>query len=260
MKRKLYILAVLATMILCAACTQNAEATKAEKLWDGEKVQLSADGQSIELSQDLIAWFYNYNNDNWAEMAYLPEFAADRVPDWDDLTRYVYYMYEKDHHLAKKISEEDFRETVQKYLPEVSFTDAPSMYLDYQDGYYTVKGFDFSGSNSFRLNSLSLVQEDVYLAEFTVLHLAEAETAETENPTPNARAIHEFAAKEGLDPADERQILKNILVREDYGDILEMTYNLTAEFRLTGDKDAPFQYLSCHRQYPDGEEYDLKDM
>ena len=155
-------------MILCAACTQNAEATKAEKLWDGEKVQLSADGQSIELSQDLIMWFYNYNNDNWAEMA--------------------------------------------------------------------------------------------YLAEFTVLHLAEAETAETENPTPNARAIHEFAAKEGLDSADEKQILKNILVREDYGDILEMTYNLTAEFRLTGDKDAPFQYLSCHRQYLDGGEYDLKDM
>ncbi len=34
--------------MICAACTQNAEATKAEKLWDGEKVQLSADGQSIE--------------------------------------------------------------------------------------------------------------------------------------------------------------------------------------------------------------------
>ena len=102
MKRILYILLVAAVMILTTACTQNAEATKAEKLWGEENVQLSADGQSIELSQDLIAWFYSYNNDNWAEMAYLPEFAADEAPDWDDLTRYVNYMYEKDHSLVDK--------------------------------------------------------------------------------------------------------------------------------------------------------------
>ena len=265
MKKVLLIMLCLLIAVSGGACTvEDENLAKAKNLWGEENVILSDDGATFELTPGLISWFDQYTQDKDLEIAYMPEFSATEKPDWDDLTRYIYYIDMQENNfniLSWTISKDEFRLLVEKYLPTASYTDGPSMYLNYDNECYTVGGFDNLGSNHFRLSDLTVDEEGIFTAQFVVAYFDEFMTVDIDNPPPNLQALYDFSNLEGeLSGAQVREIVEEIFLLDNYQDILDMTYYMTIEFRLSDDEEAPFQYLSCHRERLDGSEYSVKGM
>ena len=265
MKKILLFMLCLLIAVSGGACAPEDEnLAKAKNLWGEENVILSDDGATFELTPGLISWFYQYTQAKDLEIAYMPEFSAAEKPDWDDLTRYIYYIDMQENNfniLSWTISKDEFRLLVEKYLPTASYTDGPSMYLNYDNECYSVRGFDFVGSNHFRLSDLTVDEEGIFTAQFVVAYFEEFMTVDIDNPSPNLQALYDFSNLEGiLSGAQVREIVEEIFLLDNYQDILDMTYYVTIEFRLSDDEEAPFQYLSCHRERLDGSEYSLKGM
>ena len=265
MKKILLFMLCLLIAVSGGACAPEDEnLAKAKNLWGEENVILSDDGATFELTPGLISWFYQYTQAKDLEIAYMPEFSAAEKPDWDDLTRYIYLMCMHEKNITSSspdISKDEFQFLVEKYLPTASYTDGPSRYLNYDNECYTVRGFDFVGSNHFRLSDLTVDEEGIFTAQFVVVYFEEMMTLDVGNPSPNLQALYDFSNLEGiLSGAQVREIVEEIFLLDNYQDILDMTYYVIIEFRLTDDKEAPFQYLSCHRERLDGNEYSVKGM
>lgn len=211
----------------------------------------------LSVTPHLIAQFYNYYREHHYELTYLPEFSADNnEPDWDALSLYILLRYEPDENDPEEalFTQEKFRETMQKHMLPVVYTDGPSRYMLYENGVYTAPGFDLIYSEDYRLISLTRDDQGVYTAAFDILHFDEAETAFPET-SPNTRTIVDYAVQQFHYTEEEvlssgpkfHQAIEAIFLEENYASVLDMAGRVTVQFTLTGEETSPFYYISCAR-------------
>lgn len=237
-------------LLLCTACvSESAEAVTAENC--DITVNLN-EVKNLAVTPHLISQFYQYNNDHREELGYLPAFAPDVPPAWDDLAWFVFLNYADDLYRAEREYEDlttaKFKETVDTYLENVTYQDGPSIRLDFDGSCYICPPTDTGGSLDFRLTSIARDDDGLYTASFDLLCFNEGEQADIDT-SANARAIHDFVHAEEVMhyKSDYDRAIESIFVREDYADILQMYGQMTVTFRLTGDPEHPFCYVSCER-------------
>ena len=214
--------------------------------------------EPLAVTDTLITSFFDYYDERPDELAYLPEFAQNHPPNWDELTLYTFLVIDSfgEEPIAtwpKQFTSEQFRRTIQRFLGDVSYIDQPSDFFEYQDGIYTVMGFDTLGTTFFRLKAIERHEENVYQAKFDCLYIDESDFGAyynmEEEPTHNMRVIMEFADRLGKGVDIERS-LAQIFLRDDYDQLLELNGEITIRFSLSGDDQLPFAYHACTRTYP----------
>lgn len=227
--------------------------------------------QRLAVTEDAISQFFWYYDEHYLELDEMPEFYEGEEPDWDWLTLFVWLCFWQDHpELAYgdgRISTAQFEETLRTYLPEVIYTHGSWGDFDYKNGYYMPGGFDtLEIINYYRLRALNKKADGVYQAAFDVLAInaleygwvhRKDEPVVFEMNSPNMQMVYRYAKETwGWDLIEDHeddweqrfeQTIEAIFLREDYGDILEMSYQVVIEFRLSDDPLHPIQYLSCDR-------------
>ena len=257
------ILLVVCMFLSCMGCASSSVSSKkppvqAEITADNCDITVDLDAvEDLRVTPNLIAQFHSYYRQHRYELNYLPEFSAENnEPDWDALSLYIFLRFNFDGNESADalFTQEKFKETLLKCMLPVAYTDGPSLYLDYDDGVYTVPGFDLNGTNHYRLIDFVRDDQGIYTAVFDILFFGEAEIADPET-SPNTRAVLEYAQTTlHLDPekitngAKFSNIIESIFLQDDYASILDMSGQITIQFTLTGDPNNPFFYISCERQ------------
>lgn len=258
-----FILLVVCMFLSCMGCASSSVSSEkppaqAEITADNCDITVDLDAvEDLRVTPNLIAQFHSYYRQHRYELNYLPEFSSENnEPDWDALSLYIFLRYNLDENEPADalFTQEKFKETMLKCMLPVVYTDGPSLYLDYDDGVYTVPGFDLNGTEDYRLTALTRDNQNIYTATFDILFFEEAEMAFPEE-SPNTRAVVDHAVKQFHYTAEEvlssgpkfDEAIESIFLQDDYAGILDMSGQITVQFTLTGDPERPFYYISCVR-------------
>jgi hypothetical protein len=230
---------------------ENSNALNIEALRD------TLQNAELTVSDDLISLFYNYYNMTYDEITHslelrlLPSFDRGETPQWDALTHFIFYPADKEktENGGYFIPRENLKAAVNRFFPSFEYTDRDSDFLQYTNGGYVPVGWDDNGSVFYRLTRISKDADGVYKAMFDGFWTNETDFwPEEESVSHNAKAIFEAAGvKEFSSSRDVSKVMLQILLRDDYAEILELGEQVSIAFKLSDDPDYAFQYLSCER-------------
>lgn len=218
----------------------------------------SGGGVSGELIRAAYAYQLQTDLHHQYEWRTLPDFGPDEAVDWDQLTLFVFFMCDE---LGRNeagyvtISAEVFDEVVHRYLPDLSYpyessaldyTHQSSSFFTFADGVYTATGWDFGGSVRYRPASVEARGDGTYTMVLDGFNFYEMDfLPEESDHSDTMEALISYA---GGWPEDVDSTLLEIFQREDYDQILPVFERVELTFRLSGEENAPFQYLSCKRE------------
>lgn len=262
---------VLTMMVLfCSGCSQDApkpsepvsvgdagvadEPKAEEELLPGEDAATVAlvnllSAEPLVVSDELIEAFYYYLPFE-TELNFLPEFGGGQAVNWDELSLFIFEEYQAlfpEPGLERELTQGEFKEMAERLLKDVTYTDQSSLYLTYEDNKYICGNFSMSGGTDYRLTKIEKDEQGVYSATFDRLLFSEGETFDFET-SKNVKAIYDsVGATEPLQNHDFQPALVNILIQDNYAEILDMSGDITITFTLSGDPIYPFRYHSCVR-------------
>lgn len=234
--------------------------------------------QSYLLEQDLqtqqkVLWrYYNINdsmsnhNDGegnaWIkpimhshELRFLPEFAMNETPDWEDVSRYLCdfaVLTEGQYRFGETEADhwnyDDMVAVRDVLLPTAEVERKSSGWLNYiaDDDWYEAVGWDTTGTVYYLLTEPIAEDGGVYTAKFAGYPLGEMWFDEDESGgSYNDRVAFELWEHGG----DElNYFIDNVLPGELAAGNLNAAENVTVTFRLSGDEELPLSYLSCRRE------------
>ena len=253
------ILLVSFTLLSCISCSPSDKLAAREKITaDNCDITVNLDAvEELSVTPHLISQFFTYYKDHYYELTYLPDFSAENnEPDWDDLSLYILLRFEYDNKDSSapiwQLSDTQFRETMQKHMQPVIYTDKPSHYLDYENGLYTADGFGLDGAVYYRLLDIAEDDQNIYTATFDMLSFGELELIDREI-SPNLNAVLDYAQTVlHQDPKEVsssgpkfHQAIEAIFLEDNYAELLDLSGQVTVQFTLTGNPDSPFYYVSC---------------
>lgn len=218
----------------------------------------SGGGVSGELIQAAYAYQLQTDLHHQYEWRTLPDFGPDEAVDWDQLTLFVFHMCDE---LGRNeagyvtITAKVFDEVVHRYLPDLSYpyessardyTHHSSTFFTFADGVYTATGWDFGGTVRYRPASVEALGDGSYTMVLDGFNFYEMDFLPGESSySDTMEALMDYA---GGWPEDVDSTLLEIFQREDYDRILPVFERVELTFRLSGEENAPFQYLSCERE------------
>jgi len=224
------------------------------------------DIDSPAVTDELVRLFFEYCEEDLVrghpyhrdELRLMPEFGPGKAPDWHSLVRYIYLMTfrsEPDEEgkirFSDSFSRETFDRTAARLFPELRIKHRSSVNFDYENGVYKASaGWDAHGRAYFRLKSISRDDKGIYTASFDVFHFSEGEYfgQPYDEVTGNLKAVYDYVGDRNSD-ADEGEVMLEIFLRDDYGEILRADEHLEITFRISSDPAFAFEYLSCTREY-----------
>ena len=219
-----------------------------------DNVSPAVTGELIRLFLDYQGESHGYKGPNHRyELRLLPEFGPGKTLDWDGLTAFIYYManyFEHDEEGYYFFDAELFDETAGRLLPGLEYKHRRSMYFDYKNGIYKATGWDMHGGTYYRLKSISGDDRGTFTASFDGFHFYEFDDFGEPYGSvgENMKAMYDFVGDRNAD-ADFHEVLLEILLREDYDEILNVNEHLEITFRISSDPEFAFEYLSCTREY-----------
>ena len=203
---------------------------------------------------ELIRAAYAYQRQTELRHQYewraLPEFGPEEAVDWDQLTLFVFHMSEmigQNPEGYLTIDGETFDDVVSRYFPDLTYTPHSSTFFTYSDGVYTATGWDFGGATYYRPVSAEALGDGRYTMVLDGVSFHEMDFLPGESSY--GPAMEALLAYTGNWPEDLEETLLEIFLREDYGEILPVSQRVEITFRLGGEGDPPFQYLSCSRTW-----------
>jgi hypothetical protein len=195
-------------------------------------------------TKDLITPFFVYYNWSPYELAMLPEFDEQIVPEWDALTIYVWMNYivpkRGENHYGEPLTQEDFDRVVQRFLPDVLYEDRGSSYLQFQNGVYTSLPGDTMRSGYYRLVEITRRSSDSFSAVLDVIYPSESDNSALIEAVKKASGTENFANNYDFEKA-----LLTVLQKEEYRRIITVSERVNVEFSLSGDDRFPLCYQSC---------------
>ena len=202
-------------------------------------------------SPQAVEAFFRYYVFNQQELRFLPLFTADRVPDWNDLTLFVYYHAEvnRNEDGYSFMTVDEFERVMNMFFPAMSYTHRSSGLLDFdEESGYTPAGFSYHGGTRFRLVSLSETH-DVWTAVLDRFDFSEDDFVAPQPDgyqwwyTDNLLAMMEFNGGRHPDRAFD-DVLLAMFLRDDYDELLQPSSRVAITFTLQDDPMRPLQYVS----------------
>lgn len=257
---------LLAALCVCVGCVDDSEPETAaialaDQLQTGYLME-----QDLATQQRVFWRYYLYDashGDNEGsqyfmhsnELRFLPEFAVDDTPDWEDVSRYLCDFAYRTKGLTR------FGETEADYwnyddmvavrdvlLPTAQVERRSSGWLNYiadKDCYEAV-GWDTNGAVYYLLREPIAEDDGVYTAKFAGYALGEMWYDEEENSgNYNDRVAYELWQHGGDDLS---YFIDYVLPGELAAGNLTCCENVTVTFELSGDKELPLSYLGCERE------------
>ena len=122
-------------------------------------------------------------------------------------------------------------------------------YLTLKENVYQAVPRDTMRSGFFQLKELSAADGE-YTARFDAFYFADEDyTTEYEKATPNQKAVRDQAGiKDQLQPPQFADAMLEILSKEEYATVLDVSETVTTTFSLSGDSKYPLTYTSCRVQ------------
>ena len=247
MRKKVWFLCVLLVSLLFTGCTVKTVDDPAERLLLALKEATEVDSERLETQ------FFRYYQAHNYELAMLPAFEKGHLPSWDDLTLFVLLNNTDwlivDYTQAKALTTEAFSKTVTQFFGTAEYQDESSKYLTLKDDVYLAVPGDTMRSGFFRLKELSIADGE-YTASFDAFYFADEDyTIEYEKATPNQKAVRDQAGlKDQLQPPQFADAMLEILSKDDYATVLDVSETVTITFSLSGDSKYPLTYTSCRVQ------------
>lgn len=204
-------------------------------------------------SERLETQFFRYYQAHNYELAMLPAFEKGHLPSWDELTLFVLLNNDDwlivDYTQAKALTTKAFSKTVTRFFGTAEYQDESSKYLTLKDDVYLAVPGDTMRSGFFRLKELS-VADGEYTASFDAFYFADEDyTTEYEKAMPNQKAVRDQAGiKDQIQPPQFADAMLEILSKEDYATVLDVSETVTITFSLSGDSKYPLTYTSCRVQ------------
>lgn len=202
-------------------------------------------------SDSLEKQFFLYYQAHNYELAMMPVFEKNSLPNWDDLTLFV--LLNNDNQMTidgvQALTAETFTQTVTRFFGTVKYSDKSSKHMTFKDGIYTAVPGDTMRSGYFWLKEMDAVDSE-YTATFDAFYFGDMDfTADYEQATPNQRAVRDQAGtKDFLQPLPFASAMLEILENEDYASILDVSETVTITFSLSNDPKNPLTYTSCSVQ------------
>lgn len=247
MRKKVWFLCVLLVSLLFSGCTVKTVDDPAERLLLALKEATEVDSERLETQ------FFRYYQAHNYELAMLPTFEKGHLPSWDDLTLFVLLNNDDwltvDYTQVKALTTEAFSKTVTRFFGTAEYQDESSKYLTLKDDVYLAVPGDTMRSGFFRLKELSAADGE-YTASFDAFYFADEDyTIEYEKATPNQKAVRDQAGlKDQLQPPQFADAMLEILSKDDYATVLDVSETVTITFSLSGDSKYPLTYTSCRVQ------------
>ena len=204
-------------------------------------------------SERLETQFFRYYQAHNYELAMLPAFEKGHLPSWDELTLFVLLNNDDwlivDYTQARALTTKAFSKTVTRFFGTAEYQDESSKYLTLKDDVYLAVPGDTMRSGFFRLKELS-VADGEYTASFDAFYFADEDyTTEYEKAMPNQKAVRNQAGiKDQIQPPQFADAMLEILSKEDYAMVLDVSETVTITFSLSGDSKYPLTYTSCRVQ------------
>lgn len=204
-------------------------------------------------SERLETQFFRYYQAHNYELAMLPAFEKGHLPSWDELTLFVLLNNDDwlivDYTQARALTTKAFSKTVTRFFGTAEYQDESSKYLTLKDDVYLAVPGDTMRSGFFRLKELS-VADGEYTASFDAFYFADEDyTTEYEKATQNQKAVRDQAGiKDQLQPPQFADAMLEILSKEEYATVLDVSETVTITFSLSGDSKYPLTYTSCRVQ------------
>ncbi|KJS87770.1 MAG: hypothetical protein JM58_03195 [Peptococcaceae bacterium BICA1-8] len=205
----------------------------------------------INISLCTIIFFNDYFSNNPSEIRSLPAYSLGQVPNWDELSKYI---YEKATNVSYEtgITEEQFDNLVKKYFGNINYTHKSSHYLTLEDGRYIPIGWSDHGGYIYELTSLEKDKtqdgKNKWKAAITGYYFNEMDGSPDEpvsNQSKNAQAVWEEMKKEDYKGLNHWQA-RDRLVWNNPDSILEPSRQWVIEFVVNNPMDdVYFTYLSC---------------
>ncbi len=204
-------------------------------------------------AEQLVEPFARYYSEHSTQLMFLPLFTQESAPDWDALSQYI-AIQSAVLDPERPLTRQRFSDLVNRYLDGVSYEDASSDFLTYDSAAetYTPTGWDWDGKSYFRLTGLSPVEDGVWQAQFDNIFFSEWDyllenTDDLSTASANMNALYRLLGRLPEDNGELEETLFSHLVREDYDRIFTVFQKVTVTFRLSGDGEDFFTYLSCER-------------
>lgn len=228
--------------------------------------------QDLQTQQQVLWRYYNINdsmsnhNDGegnaWikpimhsSELRFLPEFAANETPDWEEVSRYLCDFavltegqYRFGETSAAHWSYDDMAAVCDILLPSAKVERQNSGWLNYiaSDDWYEAVGWDSNGMVYYVLTEPLTCEDGVYTAHFAGYAVGEMSFEDDDyGKNYNDRVMYEIWQHSGEDRA---YFIENILMGELLAENLVRAENLTVTFTLSGDEVLPLSYHSCERK------------
>ena len=247
MRKKVWFLCVLLVSLLFSGCTVKTVDDPAERLLLALKEATEVDSERLETQ------FFRYYQAHNYELAMLPAFEKGHLPSWDELTLFVLLNNDDwlivDYTQAKALTTKAFSKTVTQFFGTAEYQDESSKYLTLKDDVYLAVPGDTMRSGFFRLKELSAADGE-YTASFDAFYFADEDyTIEYEKATPNQKAVRDQAGiKDQIQPPQFADAMLEILSKDDYATVLDVSETVTITFSLSGDSKYPLTYTSCRVQ------------
>lgn len=261
MFKKVLCVLLLAVIVICGGCGCDS-AAESEEVRTLTGLLKSSD---LAVSDELITAFFNYDYRAGRdeehpyfrnELRFIANTDADGQPNWDDLTLFVFEFCGGEG-IAKAedgyyISASQFDSVAKRFYPLCEYTPADSAYLIYGEDGYTPLGFDTHDAYFFRLTDIS-ESGGTYTASFTGFVINESDFPLDRTDAwlgKNGVAVLDKAGVDYMNEfSDIKKTVLDIFLSDDYASTLEPELRLTFSFRLSGDSDYPFEYLSAYREF-----------
>ena len=214
------------------------------------------------LTQEIITLFYDYYSDYYntftadfvthnKELRFLPSFEKGSVPNWDELTHFIYYFADSTEKNGKTlINKSTFENTVRIYFPDFKYSHKSSQFLKLLDKYYTPTGWDDHGEMYYKLNKLKKDSHGTFTASFEGFYIEE--DVWNECPSENLRIVQEKSYEQGfngnqLAPHELKEVIRKLILDSNYSRLFTVNETVEIQFELSKDSKYPLRYVSCQR-------------
>jgi len=208
-------------------------------------------GGNILMSPEVISLFCTYYYEHPYELRYLPQFMAGETPDWDELSFYVFNVSCAESPVYEGyVAKDDFKNVVLRYFDNLSYKDTDSQWVTFVEGKYIPTGWDTTGSVFYRLTNISKDECSLFTASFDGIAFSELDfTEDYESSSPNMRAVMEVMGIENPTGAlqSTREKIAKMLTNSNYAEVFLIEEHVTISFRLAGEANDTFVYVSCNR-------------
>lgn len=217
------------------------------------------------VTPEMIGLFYDYYSDYYntftddfiphdMELRLLPDFKEGSLPQWNELTRYVFSLSKEDskgEYGEKLISKSTFDQTVKRFFSNFKYTHKSSLFLKLtDDGYYSSVGWDNNGSVYYRLTNIEKNDQNVFTASFEGFYIEE--DIFNKNPSDNLKIIREKSYEQGFDgsqitPHEFKEVMRKLILNSNYSKVLTVNETVEIQFELSNNPEYPLRYFSCKR-------------